>query len=263
MQVIKNLAKKIVALKSQENVVPLKDLVYLGSTFQGYYVPSNYLEASSICYCVGAGVDISLDVELATMFNSQVFIFDPMPYALDHFNTLIEKTERGEQFNASGGDGKYVYTVKRSQFDTIQFLATGIWNEKKTVKFYSPSKENYPGHSITNLQNTEDYIEAPVDKLVNIMRSLNHQHIDLLKIEIEGSEYVVIEDLLRDQLDIRVILVEFDEFHHRAGKVLATMNRINHSTNKLLKAGYKLVHSLSFYKRTFVRADVFETLQQK
>ena len=263
MQVLKDLAKKLVARKSQENVVPLKNLVYLGSTFQGYYVPDNYLQASSICYCVGAGVDISLDVELATRFGSQVFIFDPMPYALDHFNTLIEKTEKGEEFNASGGDGKYIYTVKRQQFDTLQFLATGVWNEKKTVRFYSPSKENYPGHSITNLQNTTDYIEAPVDKLGNIMRSLQHQHIDLLKIEIEGSEYVVIEDLLRDKLDVRVILVEFDEFHHREGKVLATINRINQTSNKLLKAGYKLVHSISFYKRVFVRADVFEALQAK
>jgi len=262
MQALKNLAKKIVARKAQEHVTPLDKLIYLGSTFQGYYVPANYLHASSICYCVGAGVDISLDVELATTFNSQVFIFDPMPYALDHFNTLIEKTEKGERFKASGTDGEYVYSVKRQQLDSIQFLATGVWNEKKVVKFYSPSKENYPGHSITNLQKTEDYIEAPVDKLVNIMRSLNHQHVDLLKIEIEGSEYVVIEDLLRDQLDVRVILVEFDEFHHREGKVLATVNRINQTTNKLLKAGYKLVHSISFYKRTFVRADVFETLQK-
>lgn len=140
-------------------------------------------------------------------------------------------------------------------------MATGVWSEKKAVKFYSSSKENYAGHSITNLQNTENYIEAPVDKLSNIVRELGHQKIDLLKVEIEGSEYVVINDMLKDKLDVKIILVEFDEFHHRKGKdLLTTIRRIKKTSQALIKAGCKIVHSISFYKRTFVRADVFEHL---
>jgi FkbM family methyltransferase len=261
MNPLKKIVKSIAVSRAQQDVVPLDSLVYLGSANHGYSVPATYLSSSSVCYCVGAGTDISLDTELAARFKSQVFIFDPMPYALDHFNGLVSNTKAGKRFTADNDKQGYAYTISNEALATILYCATGVWDEKKIIKFYVPSRDNYAGHSITNLQNTEAYIEAPVDKLVNIMRELGHQQLDLLKLEIEGSEYTVIDNVLAENLDIKIILVEFDEFHHRKGLArLAAIRHIEHSTRKLLNAGYKLVHSLSFYKRTFVRNDVFELL---
>jgi FkbM family methyltransferase len=261
MNMLKKIAKSIVVSRAQQDVVPLKGLVYLGSVNHGYHVPDNYLSSASVCYCVGAGTDISLDTELAARFKSQVFIFDPMPYALDHFNGLVDNAKAGKAFAADNDKQGYVYSISNDALATIQYCATGVWDEKKVIKFYVPSRDNYAGHSITNLQNTDDYLEAPVDKLVNIMRELGHQQLDLLKLEIEGSEYTVIDNVLAENLDVKILLVEFDEFHHRKGLArLAAIRHIEQSTGKLLKAGYKLVHSLSFYKRTFVRNDVFEAL---
>jgi FkbM family methyltransferase len=261
MNVLRKLAKSAWVYRAQQHVIPLKDISYIGSTYQGYYVPSNYLSGTSICYCVGAGTDISLDVELATRFKSQVFIIDPMPYAKQHFDDLVQSVKVGSTFTADYKKEGYVYNISAKDLGNITYCATGVWDEKKTVKFYVPASSNYAGHSITNLQNTEDYIEAPVDKLANIMRELGHQQIDLLKIEIEGSEYTVIDDVLADNLDVKMILVEFDEFHHRKGlSRLVAVKHIEHSSRKLMKAGYKLAHSISFYKRTFIRADVMAQL---
>ena len=246
---------------AQRNVVKLKNLVYLGSDNQGYFLPDNYLSSISICYCVGAGTDISLDVELVTRFNARVFIFDPMPYAFDHFNNLVASVNAGKKMTADNAENGYVYRIKPAEISTITYCATGVWNEKKMVKFYSPVEDTYAGHSITNLQKTEKYIEAPVDNLVNIMRELGHTHIDLLKIEIEGAEYTVIDNVLADKIDVKIMLIEFDEFHHRKGLAFPlAIWRIEQSSKKLLKAGYKLVHSSNFYKRTFMRSDVFERL---
>ena len=261
MNLLKKLAKSAWVSRAQQDVVPLKDIVYIGSTYQGYYVPSNYLTSTSICYCVGAGTDISLDVELATRFKSQVFILDPMPYAKQHFDDLVRSVKEGKVFTADNKKEGYVYKISAKELGAITYCATGVWDEKKIVKFYVPASDNYAGHSITNLQKTEDYIEAPVDKLVNIMRELGHQQIDLLKIEIEGSEYTVIDDVLADKLDVKMILVEFDEFHHRKRlSRLVAIKHIEQSSRKLKKAGYKLVHSISFYKRTFIRADIMAKL---
>ena len=261
MNVLRKLAKSAWLYRAQQDVVPLKDIVYIGSTYQGYYVPSKYLSSSSICYCVGAGTDISLDVELAARFKSQVVILDPMPYAKAHFDGLVRNVKEGKRFTANDDPQGYVYTVSVDDLETVSYCATGVWNEMKVVKFYVPASDNYAGHSITNLQKTQDYIEAPVDKLVNIMRELGHQQIDLLKIEIEGSEYTVIDDVLADKLDVKMILVEFDEFHHRKGlSRLVAVKHIEQSSRKLMKAGYKLAHSISFYKRTFIRADIMEKL---
>jgi len=261
MNPLQKVAKSIAVYRAQRDVTPLKNLVYIGSANHGYTIPANYLSQSSVCYCVGAGTDISLDTELAAKFNANVFIFDPMPYALDHFNGLVSYTNAGKRFTADNKEQGYAYTISAEGLSAITYCATGIWDEKKAVKFYVPSRDNYAGHSITNLQNTADYIEAPVDKLANIMRELGHQQLDLLKLEIEGSEYTVINDVLADNLDIKILLVEFDEFHHRKGLArLAAIRNIEQSSRKLIKAGYLLVHSLSFYKRTFIRADVFERL---
>jgi len=263
MNPLKQLVKSIAVSRAQQDVVPLDKLVYLGSANHGYHVPADYLTSASVCYCVGAGTDISLDTELAMRFGAQVFIFDPMPYALDHFNALVSHTQAGQRFTADNDAQGYVYSISSEELATIMYGAIGVWDEKKTIKFYVPSRANYAGHSITNLQNTADYLEAPVDKLVNIMRELGHAQIDLLKLEIEGSEYTVIDNVLAENLDVKIILVEYDEFHHRKGLArLAAIRHIEHSTHKLLQAGYKLVHSLSFYKRTFIRNDVFALLDK-
>jgi len=257
MNLLKKIAKSILAYR----VTPLNNLAYIGSITHGYYVPGTYLSDTSICYCVGAGTDISLDTELATRYKSRVFIFDPMPYALNHFTGLVSSTKAGKRFTADNDEQGYAYTISAEALGAITYCATGVWDEKKVIKFYVPTKDTYAGHSITNLQNTDAYIEAPVDKLSNIMQELGHRHIDLLKIEIEGAEYTVINDVLADKLDVKIILVEFDEFHHRKGLArLAAIKRIEQSSQKLLNAGYKLVHSINFYKRTFVRKDVFKIL---
>lgn len=258
---VKKLIKSALARRAQQRVVSVKDLVYLGSAIHGYQVPARYLTASSVCYCIGAGIDISLDTELAAKFKSQVYIFDPMPYALAHFNEVMDKVRTGQQAYANNDVNGYAYAIGAEEIATITYCATGVWNEKKTVKFYVPARDNYAGHSITNLQHTQDYIEAPVDKLATIMRELGHHQLDLLKLEIEGSEYTVIDDMLADKLDVKIVLVEFDEFHHRGGfgQLLAIRN-IEKSSQKLFDAGYKLVHSLNFYKRTFIRHDILASL---
>ncbi len=262
MKIIKKLLRNLFNFYAQVNVSPLDRLVHLGSKYNGYYVPDNYLDNSSICYCIGAGSDISLDVELVTRYAAQVFILDPMPYALDHFNELVAKTQQGQKLTTDRIDYPYVYDISSAQLSKIEFVKIGVWNEKKTIKFYFPAKEDYAGHSITNLQNTDKYIEGGVDTLSNIMQALGHSYIDLLKIEIEGAEYTVIENVIGEEIDVKIILVEFDEYHHREGKNLATLRRIKKSSDKILNAGYKLVHTSSYYKKTFVRKDVFERLKK-
>jgi hypothetical protein len=53
---------------------------------------------------------------------------------------------------------------------------------------------------------------APVRHIATIMKELGHGSIDLLKMDIEGAEYGVIEDLSSSQIPIGQICVEF---HHR------------------------------------------------
>lgn len=43
------------------------------------------------------------------------------------------------------------------------------------------------------------------------MSDLHHQQIDLLKLDIEGSEYRVLDEILESQIPIHQIVVEFHD----------------------------------------------------
>lgn len=256
---IKKAIKKILKLDPYANLTPLKNLIYIGSRKHGYYIPPNFFSPESLCYCVGAGTDISFDIELVLHFGCNVFIFDPMPYALHHYEEVIKKTMNNERFIIDFDKWTYEYKATPDCFKNISFQPIGIWKEEARVKFYEPSIEGYAGHSITNLQQSGNYIEAYVDRLPNVMRKLKHTKIDLLKMEIEGAEYIVIDTIAEDKPDIKIICVEFDEVFH--AKNFNYLFNIKSSCDKLLDAGYKLVHSTEQFKRTFIRIDVYEHLK--
>ena len=46
----------------------------------------------------------------------------------------------------------------------------------------------------------KDYDEVNVDSIKNIMTDLNHNNIDLLKLDIEGSEIDVLNQMLDDNI---------------------------------------------------------------
>lgn len=55
-------------------------------------------------------------------------------------------------------------------------------------------------------------IQVPVRSFTSIVKELRHDLIDVLKMDIEGSEHVVLDDILGSGVKIKQILIEF---HHR------------------------------------------------
>ena len=79
-----------------------------------------------------------------------------------------------------------------------------------------------------NRATTYNAIEVPMKRLHTIMLALNHDHIDILKMDIEGAEYEVIDDMIESGIKPRQLLVEF---HHRfqgvgLGKTKATVEKL-------------------------------------
>jgi hypothetical protein len=74
------------------------------------------------------------------------------------------------------------------------------------------------------------------------MQQCGHKHIDLLKIDIEGAEYQVIENMLQDQIFPRILCIEFH----------ATKQFNKETTiNTLKQAGYSLLHCKGSTDYTF------------
>lgn len=261
MQLIKNTVKKVLGVNAFANLQPLNNLIHLGSKSHGYHIPKDYLTKSSICYCIGAGEDVTFDTELVINYGCKVFIFDPMPEGKNFFNKLKEHAANNKKLIMGAPNAPYEYQITDEQLATITYIEKGVWDKDMMVKFYEPTRENYASHSILNLQKSDKFIEAPVDRLSNIMKKLNHSSIDLVKIEIEGAEYTVIDTIVEDKINVKFILVEFDEVYHSKG--LGYLKRIKASTDKILNAGYTIAHSTHLYKRLFVRNDIYKTLKKK
>lgn len=203
------------------------DLQEIGTKYGGWVVPCGLLDAQSICYCVGCGEDISFDLGLIERFGCDVFAFDPTPRAVAYVNKV------------AGNNPKY------------HFSDVGLWDQEDTLKFYVPRNPDHVSHSLVNLQQTSDYIEAPVKRLSQIMRENGHGRIDLLKIDIEGAEYRVLDSVVEDGLEIAVVCVEYDEYFNPLDRQYK--NRIRSSVTGLIANGYRLVCSQGNGNYTFVK----------
>jgi FkbM family methyltransferase len=260
MRIFKKLVKLAFGLDSQYGVKPLQKLTYIGSKYHGYTIPADLLNADSVCYCIGAGEDVSFDTELKRIFDARVFVFDPMPEGKDYFVRLKQAVAVGGSLPVEG-DEEFRYRISPQKLDEIVYVEKGVWDKDTVLKFFAPTVDNYPSHSVYLFQGSGEYIDAPVDRLSHLMKKFNHRQVDLVKMEIEGAEYTVLDTIVKDKLDVKIICVEFDEVFHVQG--IRYMFRIRKSRLQLKKAGFLLVHSTPLMKRTFVRKDVYEQLKAR
>ncbi len=92
-------------------------------------------------------------------------------------------------------------------------------------------------YSVANLHHTEDYFEAPCRSLPSIMRELGHEHIDFLKLDIEGAEYEVLQSVLAGIVAPYVLCVEF----HKTDGIRSMLDGIRpmvETVRKLNRCGY-------------------------
>lgn len=180
-----------------------------GSTYGGWNILKDSLDANSIVYSFGIGNDISFDRSVNKKYGCKIYAFDPTP-AVDKWL---------QEFN---------------DLDFLEYKATAIGDIDGTEKFYFP--ENESNISMTALENEtkqSNYIEVDVARLSTLMQQLGHDKLDLLKMDIEGSEYKVIPDILDQELDIDQILIEmhhfFDSFTGKdSEKLIQTMRSANY-----------------------------------
>ena len=200
--------------------------IKLGSDYGGWEVAKDYLNADSVIYSFGVGTDISFDLSLIDLYNVNVFAFDPTPGC----KTYLSSLELPSNF---------------------VFSPYGLANENKLEKFYLPENPNFISHSKTPTNDQSKFIEVKMKRLSTFMKELGHKKIDILKMDIEGFEYEVIDEILQEGLDITQILVEF---HHDMYPTL-NINTTNKAIIDLKNSGYKIFSiSLSGREYSFVKA---------
>lgn len=137
---------------------------------------------------------------------------------------------------------------EENQVPNFRFRAIGIDRVPGTLKLSAPL--NPEEGSWFSGSATGTTIEVPCLDLASIMRENGHEKIDLLKLDIEGPEYGVIEQIVREQLHVRQICVEY---HHGILPGYERRQTIS-SILMLIRRGYKLIHQVG-NNHTFYMPD--------
>ncbi|MBA4860962.1 FkbM family methyltransferase [Streptomyces sp. PSKA54] len=180
-----------IKLKTAEMVVPritrirpCDDLDRLGSDYGGWWIPTDLLTDESVVYAAGVGEDVTFDLALIERFGCSVWAMDPTPRAIEYASRITEPR--------------------------WHFLPFGLWKEDATVHFHPPADVMHVSHSATEARGSGPGFDAQCYSLRTFTEKLGHPRIDLLKMDIEGAEGPVLDQLPVLGILPRVICVEFD-----------------------------------------------------
>jgi FkbM family methyltransferase len=186
---------------------------YLGSGYGGWAIPDGYISKESVVYSFGVGEDISFDLGLIEKFDVVVYAFDPTPKSVAWINV--------QHLPAN-----------------FKFQAIGLADFDGNALFIPPDNPQFVSYKMVMVNKgpeSEGSDSLPVNRMVTIMGELGHTHIDILKMDIEGSEYAVIDDIKGSNIRPRIILLEF---HHRWPEF--GVYKTKQAINTLREMGYQL-----------------------
>lgn len=214
---IKSKIKRLIKLLTGQ-VSHLKKVVnvnkkWYGNNYGGFYVCPEFLNQNSIIYSFGIGEDVSFDKAVIENHNCIVFGFDPTP--------------------------KSINWVKQHQSLPSKFIffEYGLADRSGMIDFYLPKNTEHVSGSFVKQFNVDDKQKVLVEMKSwgEIMNTLRPTQIDVLKIDIEGAEYSVLDSVLESDVPINQILIEFHERFFDDGK-MKTINAIK----KLKNYGFEI-----------------------
>jgi FkbM family methyltransferase len=186
-----------------------------GTVNCNWTIAKNTLNKNSIVYSFGVGKDISFDISIINKYSCKIYAFDPI---LESKNFILSYKNLPKSFI---------------------FYNYGISDCNHFDKIYIPSNPNHISHSkVPTKTNFNKSIIVEFKTLSTIMLSLNHTKIDLLKLDIEGYEYDVIDNLINENIDINQILIEFHHYMYLG----LNLKKTNYAIERLKNNGYKLFY---------------------
>jgi len=178
------------------------------------FIPT-LLNENSIAYSLGVGDLIDFDLDLIRDYGLTVHAFDPTPFAEEWIQgQALPENFVFHPWAAAGEDGSlrlYRRVNTRGRSSDVMWTAG------------------------SDAGDASDYIDAPAYTIQTLMQKLGHDRVDLLKMDVEGAEYSILEGLKTDATLPRQLLVEY---HHRFPGI--GKQRTADSINRLRELGYKI-----------------------
>jgi FkbM family methyltransferase len=185
----------------------------IGVGYGTWSVVPSLITPGDLAFCFGLGTDILLESTLAAEYGVTVFGFDPTPAALQWIATQVID------------DRLVVVPYGLAAFDGV-------------LRFAAPINSGGVSLSAIREVSGDCFIELQVRTLNTLRKTYcDGREVALLKMDIEGSEYEVLESLVNeDQLPPQLLV----EFHHRFAE--AGVAKTRRAIDTLRTAGYLVAH---------------------
>lgn len=198
--------------------------VRLGTRYGGWWVDSNIISGKPLLIDCGLGEDISFPAAFLERFGGMVVGVEPNPRSL-------------------------AYCRAHSPVG-MEIVPQAFWSTAgETLTFHMPrSQELLPNGAdgvSGSLLDSHDYVingeslTVQTTDLATLLQTYGHAECDVLKLDIEGAEYPVLDALVSNG-DIRRARQLLVEFHH--GVTHHGHEDTDSAVAKLDRAGFRLIH---------------------
>jgi len=142
----------------------------LGNRHGSWFVATGRLSSAPVVYSFGVGRDLSFECALIDRFGATVHAFDPTPLALEWART-------------------------QPLPDRLMLRKLGVADYDGTARFLPSRRAGGENFSMIRTSGIGDPIEAPVRRFATLA-ALTGAVPELVKLDIEGTEYAVLPDML-------------------------------------------------------------------
>lgn len=163
-------------------------IVWAGSSYGGFYIVPLKSMYNGKAFSFGIGADITFDKCLIKKWGMRVYGFDPTPKSCNWVKQCC------------------------ADITNFNFYEYGISDADGIKDFYLPRNPRDISGSLIKNANTGRKIQIPFKTMTTIMREIGIDEVDIVKLDIEGSELEVIPDILKSGLKFRQLCVEI---HYR------------------------------------------------
>jgi FkbM family methyltransferase len=164
-------------------------LEFHGNAYCGWSIPANSLGKDAVVVDIGLGDDISFSESLISRYGCAIHGFDATPKSV-----------------------RYLKDLRLNGFFLHEFC---VGATRTRARFYLPNNEAHISGSLTPADHVGGkQLELDVIPLRDVFRYAKADRIDLLKMDIEGAEYSVIDSLDFQECAQRIAILCV-EFHHR------------------------------------------------
>jgi FkbM family methyltransferase len=227
----------------------ISNIIYMGSNYGGWSFFDDKDLENKIIISAGLGEDASFDIELINKYNCKIIAVDPTPRAIDHYNKIIKSTGEPKNDSYQEGGNQIISSYDLTNINNKNFILVkrGLHNlDNKELKFFAPPNKNHVSYSIIDWQNNykkeSDFIKIKTISVKSILKEFDIKNFEMIKLDIEGSEVEVLNQMIDDKIFPNQILVEFDELN-KINKV--SIERFFDIHQKLLSKEYKLISTKS------------------